>query len=209
MRSLAESVLYLVADPNRLEVDEITGLGRAGLDVLQLRMKGADTAELTRVGAEWGRACAEAGVLFFVNDDPEAAAASGANGVHLGQDDTAPARVRQRFGASLLIGRSTHTIAQVDEAESMFAAGLIDYYAVGPVHETPTKPGRPALAAGVIEHAAATGVAPWFAIGGLDAANCGDVARRGARRIAVVRAVLAHPDREQAVAWLRDAVARN
>jgi thiamine-phosphate pyrophosphorylase len=74
-----------------------------------------------------------------------------------------------------------------------------DYIAVGPVHATPTKEGRPAIGVGPIKYAAAHVSVPWFAIGGIDADSVGAVVKAGARRIVVVRAI-AHADDPEAVA---------
>ena len=82
----------------------------------------------------------------------------------------------------------------------------MDYLAVGPVHATPTKPGRPAAGTAYVAWAAANLTTPWFAIGGLDAGNVGDVARHGARRIVVVRAITEAADPEAAARTLRAAL---
>ena len=88
-----------------------------------------------------------AGALFILNDRPDLVAACGADGVHVGQDDATPARgARGWSGRSGSSGRSTHAPEQADAAE---ADPDVDYLAVGPVHATPTKPGRPAAGLGL------------------------------------------------------------
>ena len=122
-----------------------------------------------------------------MNDRADLAVLANADVVHVGQDDLTPAQVRQVVGGAMLIGRSTHAIAESLEAD---ADADVDYFAVGPVWPTPTKPGR--LAPGLeLVHAvdAANPRKPWFAIGGIDGARVSEVCAAGARRIVVVRAL--------------------
>jgi len=128
-------------------------------------------------------------------------AACGADGVHVGQEDGSPAAARAIAGPDAIVGRSTHAPEQGAEAD---ADPDVDYLAVGPVHATPTKPGRPAAGLAYVEWAAAHVATPWFAIGGLDAGNVGDVTARGARRIVVVRAIADATDPEAAARALRE-----
>ncbi|HEX7105087.1 MAG TPA: thiamine phosphate synthase, partial [Acidothermaceae bacterium] len=87
----------------------------------------------------------------------------------------------------VLIGRSTHDVAQVDAAA---VEEGVDYFCVGPCWPTPTKPGRPAPGLDLLRHAAALPTdRPWFAIGGIDLTNLDQVIRAGARRVVVVRAI--------------------
>jgi thiamine-phosphate pyrophosphorylase len=121
--------------------------------------------------------------------------------VHLGQDDMEIVQARALVGPDFLIGRSTHTPEQVDGA-----AGA-DYIGVGPVHATPTKHGRPAVGLDLVRYAAAHAGVPFFAIGGIDAANLGAVVAAGATRAAVVRAIGEAADPEAAARALRAALA--
>jgi thiamine-phosphate pyrophosphorylase len=103
----------------------------------------------------------------------------------------------RRFG--LLVGQSTHAQAELDATEA-------DYIGVGPVYETPTKEGRPAVGLQYVRYAAEHARVPWFAIGGIDETNVRDVVAAGAERIAVVRAITDAPDTERAAAALRAAL---
>jgi len=201
---LAAARLYLVTDTRPGE-REASGVLRAalagGVDVVQLRDKTLDDDELLAHAAVFRACCDEAGALFLVNDRPDLAVAAGADGVHVGQDDLAPAAAREIVGDDRLVGRSTHSPAQVD------AAAGVDYIAVGPIHATPTKPGRPAVGLEPVRHAAAHARVPWFAIGGLDAANVGEAIRAGARRIVVVRAIAEAEAPETVARTLRGALA--
>jgi thiamine-phosphate pyrophosphorylase len=106
-------------------------------------------------------------------------------------------------GRDRIVGRSTHAPAQADRAE---ADPDVDYLAVGPVHATPTKPGRPAAGLEYVSYAAAAVTKPWFAIGGLDAGNVAAVIARGAERIVVVRAITEAADPEAAARALGERI---
>jgi thiamine-phosphate pyrophosphorylase len=173
---------------------------RGGVDVFQLRMKDADDDAILAAAAIARAACTAAGALFILNDRPDLAAAVDADGVHVGQDDLPVARARVLAGPLRLVGQSTHTPAQVD------AGVAADYIGVGPVHATPTKPGRPAVGLDLVAHAAAHARLPWFAIGGVAPDTLGAALAAGARRVAVVRAIAEAADPEAAARALRDAL---
>ena len=105
-------------------------------------------------------------------------------------------------GTGRIVGLSTHSIAQAAAA----ARSGADYIAVGPVHATPTKEGRPPIGLEPVRHAAAHVGVPWFAIGGIDAGNVDEVVAAGAARIVVVRAIAEAADPERAARALREAV---
>jgi thiamine-phosphate pyrophosphorylase len=200
-RRLRDAHLYLVCDirDDAFLDAALTG----GVDVLQLRAKDADDAAIVAAGRRFAARTAAHGALFILNDRPDLVEAVGADGVHVGQDDASVAVARASIGARRLVGLSTHTpdeIAAANDAE-------VDYIGVGPVHATPTKPGRPAVGLGLLAHAHAHANHPFFAIGGIDAANAGAVRGAGAARIAVVRAITDADDPAQAAARLRAVVA--
>jgi thiamine-phosphate pyrophosphorylase len=194
---LRRAVLYLVCG----ERDDafLEAAIRGGVDIVQLRMKDASDDDVLAAGRRFRRVCAHHDVLLIVNDSPELAAATGADGVHLGQDDASVAEARAVLGEGGLIGRSTHTPAQIDAAADTGA----DYIGVGPVHETPTKPRRPAVGLELVRYAAAHATLPFFAIGGITGENVAAVRRAGAGRIAVVRALTEAADPEAAARRLR------
>jgi thiamine-phosphate pyrophosphorylase len=196
---LSTARLYLVCDARPL--NWLRAALRGGVDLIQLRDRALDDAGIADAAVAFRTAASEAGALFILNDRPDLVEASGADGVHVGQDDATPAEARALVGPDRIVGRSTHAPAQADAAE---ADPDVDYLAVGPVHETPTKPGRPAAGLDYIAYAARTVTKPWFAIGGLDADNVGDVLELGAERIVVVRAIAAADDPETAARALGD-----
>ena len=145
-------------------------------------------------------------VPFILNDRPDLVSDCGADGVHVGQDDTPVTEARARLGDDHLIGLSTHSPAQLDAACSAPPQARPDYVSVGPVWETPTKEGRPAAGLELIEHAAREATLPWFAIGGIDLSNVGDVVAAGAERIVVVRALRDASDPAAVARGLREAI---
>ena len=197
---LRRARLYLVVDAAAEHV--LPAALRGGVDMVQLRDKELDDDSLLEVAARFRAACGEQ-TLFWLNDRPDLALAAGADGVHVGHDDSSPGAVREQVGEQLLIGLSTHSPEQFDAALRYEA----DQLSVGPVWETPTKPGRPAAGLDYVRHAAAhAGEQPWFAIGGIDEQNVGQVVEAGARRVVVVRAIRDAADPEGAARRLRDAL---
>jgi thiamine-phosphate pyrophosphorylase len=207
---LAQARLYLVCDARGDGGGDLAAFLdaalRGGADVVQLREKDGDDATILRAAADFRAACDAHGALFVLNDRPDLVAATGADGVHVGQDDLGPAQARALVGPDALIGRSTHTPAQLDAAD---ADAHVDYFAVGPVHATPTKPGRPAVGLELIAHAASRPRrAPWFAIGGIAPDTIAPVVAAGARRVVVVRALTQAEHPEATARALRGALAQ-
>jgi thiamine-phosphate pyrophosphorylase len=194
--------LYLVtgARPGgRPLADVLAAALRGGVDLVQLREKDASDEEILAVAAEARELCDAAGALLLVNDRPDLAVRAGADGVHVGQDDMPVAAARAIAGSELIVGLSTHAPEEIDAADA-------DYIGVGPVHATPTKPGRPAVGLQLVRHAAAHADMPWFAIGGIDGTSVHAVVEAGATRIAVVRAITEASDPEAAARMLRAAL---
>ena len=197
---LRRASLYLILEAGAMHVVEPAL--RGGVDVIQLRDKDSPDGDVVAAGRELAGVCRRHGALLFVNDRPDLALECGADGVHVGQDDAAVEAVRELAGDRLLVGVSTHSPEQVAAA----GASDADYFAVGPVYATPTKPGRPAVGLELVRHAAGHATKPWFAIGGIDAGNAAAVMGAGGRRLAVVRAIRDAADPRAAAAELRAAV---
>jgi thiamine-phosphate pyrophosphorylase len=193
--------LYLVCDAR--PVEWLRGALRGGVDVVQLRDRSLDDGEVVAAARAFRAAADEAGALFILNDRPDLVIACEADGVHVGQEDATPAQARAAVGPERIVGRSTHAPAQADAAA---ADPDVDYLAVGPVHATPTKPGRLPAGLDYVSYAARTVDKPWFAIGGLDTGNAHEVVERGATRIVVVRAITESDDPEAAARALRAAL---
>jgi thiamine-phosphate pyrophosphorylase len=198
---LRDARLYFVADRGGMQHALDAALA-GGADLFQLRDKDASDDELLAAAETARERCRAAGALFLINDRPDLAVACGADGVHVGQDDTPVARARDIVGPDAIVGLSTHSMQQ---AQAGCRSGA-DYIAVGPVHATPTKEGRPAIGVEPIKYAAAHVSIPWFAIGGIDTKTVGEVVQAGARRIVVVRALTDAEDPEAVARTLRSSL---
>ena len=198
--SIADARLYLCTDA-RSEYGDLAEFAdvvlAAGVDVIQLRQKGIEAlAELAALEV-LADACRRHGRLLAVNDRADIALAAGADVLHLGQADLPVPFGRRVVGPGMVIGRSTHSVA---EAEAAAVEEGVGYFAVGPCWPTPTKPGRPAPGLSLIRHVAGLGTArPWFAIGGIDLTTVHEVVDAGASRVVVVRAVTEASDPGAAV----------
>ena len=199
----ARLYLILEASPGGRDAVPIAEAAlRGGVAVVQLREKELPDGEIVAVARRLAAACDRAGALFVLNDRPDLAAACNADGVHVGQDDVPPGEARRLAGAGRLVGLSTHSPAQIAAAHD---AG-VDYIGVGPVWETATKPGRPAVGLELVAEAARSARLPWFAIGGIDLVNVAQVREAGATRLAVVRAIRDAADPEVAARSFRSAL---
>ncbi|MEH0110942.1 thiamine phosphate synthase [Tersicoccus sp. MR15.9] len=202
--SLATARLYLCVDARR-EQGDLRDLVRAayagGVDVVQLRDKDIEGAGELEALAVVREEAERAGRAFAVNDRADIARLAGADVLHLGQRDLTPAQARTLLPAGCRIGLSTHDPNQLTSARRN---PDVDYFCVGPVWATPTKPGRAAVGLDLVRRAAEAteqndGVpTPWFAIGGIDHRTIGGVVAAGARRVVVVRAITEASDPEDA-----------
>jgi len=174
-----------------------------GADIVQLREKELGRAEIERAAETFRRVADTFSALFIVNDDPDLARSCDADGVHVGQDDIGAEQARELLGPDAIVGLSTHSEEQIAAS----AGRPVDYISVGPIWETPTKAGRPGVGIELIEHAAANAPHPFFAIGGIDAGNAGQVVAAGAERLCAVRAIRDAADPAAAATELRQAFA--
>jgi thiamine-phosphate pyrophosphorylase len=177
--------LGYVAVPDALRLAERL-LAPGGVDVLQLRAKDRPPdliLTLARALVPMARAAA---VPFFVNDHPELAAAAGADGVHVGQDDLSVAQVRAIVGPEALVGKSTHSLAQARAAFSE----AVDCIGFGPIFATPTKPDYRPIGPADIATVVREAPVPVFCIGGIKRHNLPDVLAAGAERVVIVSGLL-------------------
>ena len=199
--------LYLVATPRpampeREFLDRVRSALDGGVDIVQLRAKEMEALPLMRLAEKTMAVARAARVPFIINDRPDVAFAVGADGVHLGQLDL-PVEWARRIVPTAILGRSSHEGAH---AERAVAEGA-DYFAVGPVWATPTKPGREPAGLSYVREVARRNVRiPWFAIGGITLENVEQVLAAGATRIAMVRALLDAPDPAEAARRFADAL---
>ncbi len=163
----------------------------AGVDIIQLREKNKDKNELIELACELKELCHKAGVIFIVNDDPYIAKASGADGVHLGQEDLSRLsvnEVRGIVGEDKIIGVSTHSLDEVRKANSQD----INYIAYGPVFATETK--KYFLGTKDVKEVLSLAQKPVVFIGGINLSNIDEILELGAKNIAVIRGILQAED---------------
>jgi len=167
---------------------------RGGADVIQWRDKQATDRDFIAAARALRELTRRLQTIFVVNDRVAVAMLVQADGVHLGHEDLPVGEVRSLVGQSMLIGRSTHSLKEAQEAE---AAGA-DYMGVGPIFATPTKPDYPVVGLDLIRQVKPVIRIPWVAIGGIDRKTLPLVLSAGATRVAVVRAVAGASDVEGA-----------
>lgn len=227
--------LYLCTDARQERgdfADFVDAAFAGGVDIIQLRDKSLEAAEELELLDVLNQAAQRHGRLWSVNDRADLASLSGAPVFHIGQKDLPVGAARGFLGGDTRIGLSTHTPEQVDGAIASAAAGNgLDYFCVGPVWATPTKPGRAAVGLELVQYAAeatlraasdsaaasdgtagsnnpaaSNSTVPWFAIGGIDLGNVEQVVLAGARRIVVVRAITEADDPAAAAGALLEAL---
>lgn len=176
----------------------------SGATFVQLREKEAPQAEVVFLARTLLPLCRAAGVPFVIDDDVEVARMVGADGVHVGQSDTACAVARAALGPNAIVGVSAQTVEQALAAQ---AAGA-DYLGVGAVFGTPTKTDADITGVdGLAEICAAVDI-PVVAIGGLNESTIPKLAGSGADGVAVVSAIFAAPDIAGTTRALRDCVGK-
>lgn len=191
---LARARLYLVLAAG--DTDVLEPALRGGVDVVQLREKALSDDELVRAAAPFRDACARHGALFVLNDRPDLVEACGADGVHVGQQDMPLAEARALVGSERIVGLSATTAEELESGEP-------DYWGVGAIFGTPTKPESQPGGLELVRAAARRLSVPWFAIGGIELENVAGVVAAGAPGVAVVRAIRDASDPEGAARALR------
>jgi thiamine-phosphate pyrophosphorylase len=206
--------LYLCTDA-RSETGDLEDFCEAvfagGVDILQIRQKEMDPDEELEALQVARRAAERHQAIVCVNDSPALAERFAADMLHLGQTDGPSRRARRHLHRWALIGRSTHAPDQTDEA---IADEHADYFCVGPVYATSTKPDYEPVGLDLVRYAAEVAAPhdldakPWFAIGGIDLGNLDQVLAAGARRVCVVRALTLADDPEAAARELSSRLRR-
>jgi len=183
-------------------VDIVAQAIRGGVDMVQLREKNLEARPWIDLAMEISQLCRKKKVLFIVNDRVDIAAASGADGVHLGQDDFPVAWARKILGRGKIIGKSTHSVGQAKEAIREKA----DYIAVGPVFWTQTKKIDRPVGTELVSRVRKFTKKPILAIGGINSENAASVVGAGATGVAVISALMAAPDTAEAARAFRKAL---
>ena len=200
--------LYVIIDKKSVKGRDLVLAAKeavaGGADVIQLRDKESDAADVVEAGLAMRKAIGKDEAVFIVNDSPDIALAVDADGVHLGQEDMPVIGARSILGRGKIIGLSTHSLEQAAAAQNSGA----DYIGVGPVFSTPTKPGYKPVGLDLIKKVKNISSLPFVAIGGIDETNIADVIAAGASRVAVVRAVCGAEDIKEAAKRLKDILTR-
>jgi thiamine-phosphate pyrophosphorylase len=173
---------------------------RGGVDVVQLREKDLDDQIRISDATLMVPICRDFGVPFIMNDSPELAREVGADGVHVGQEDVSVSHCRELLGPEAIVGLSTHSSIEFDEALNQSAT----YFSAGPIIATPTKPGRAGTGVNYAVTSQARSDRPVFVTGGVNVENVAGLVVAGLRHFVVVRALTESNDPEQAARRIRD-----
>jgi thiamine-phosphate pyrophosphorylase len=194
-QNIKDGSLYLVISQEcckgRGALDVARRAIAGGIDIIQMREKGKPREELVGLGKQLSELCLKNQVIFIVNDDPTLAVDVGADGVHMGQEDLKACpieKARSIVGPDGTVGVSTHSLEQFEKANSVD----VDYIAYGPVFETKTKDYF--LGASEVNDILHLARKPVFFIGGINLSNAGTLLDRGAKNIAMIRAITESSD---------------
>ncbi|MDH4226449.1 MAG: thiamine phosphate synthase [Deltaproteobacteria bacterium] len=199
--------LYAVIDLAYVRPENAAALAAklitSGARTVQLRAKDVPAREALIAAKKIREVAARQKTLFMVNDRIDIALASGAGGIHIGQDDLPPREARKLLGEETIIGFSTHNEAEVRDADKLFTEGVINYISFGPIFPTVSKKdARPAVGIEGLRKARVLTKAPIAAIGGITEKNIRDVVAAGADACAVISAILTAPDAAEKAAFL-------
>ncbi len=189
-RRLEDCRLCLVTSPSDRLIATVDAALRSGVAMVQYRAKDGSDLERFEEARSLAELCHQHGALFIVNDRIDLALAVDADGVHLGQDDLPTAVARRLIGTERLLGRSTHNLEQVRQANDE----ACDYLGLGPVNNTAVKPARAAVGSELVAHALQLSERPIFAIGGITSSNLDQLTGVGCRRVAVIGAIMGADD---------------
>ncbi len=197
---MASPSLYLCTQSREDLSWFLTQCIKGGVDIVQLREKHLEDKKLLDQAKLCAKICDELGVLFIVNDRPDIALLSGADGVHLGQDDLSPSLARRILGPDAVVGLSTHGREELDNSLDL----PVDYISVGPIVETPTKPGRKGTGIGYLDYASSIAIKPFYVTGGVTPQVLPELYEHGARGFVVVRYLTTSTKPYDAARKLRD-----
>jgi thiamine-phosphate pyrophosphorylase len=209
MAIFADADLYVVITEafcaGRSAVEVLAAALDAGVRLVQLREKDLTDRALYQRALQFRELTAARNALLIIDDRVDIALASGADGVHAGQEDL-PVETARSLGPNLIVGCSTHS---VDEAVSAQAA-VASYVNIGPIFSTQTKANvTAALGLEALDAITPHLTIPWTVMGGIKPSNIDQVLERGARRVAVVTAVTAADDVRAACAGLRERIVKS
>jgi len=171
--------------------EQVRRLAAGGIRLIQLRDKTASPREFYRAAQQAMRVAREVGVNLIINDRVDIALSVDADGVHVGQDDLPPEKVRALVGDGKIVGFSTHSIEQAIAADSL----PVDYIAIGPIFPTMTKRDHePVVGLDLVRQVRHTIGRPLVAIGGISLETAAKVVQAGADTVAVITGLLKAED---------------
>ncbi len=202
-------LLYAVTDTRWLKegerlYDQVEAALKGGTTFIQLREKELGQEAFFAEAVEIKELCSRYQVPFVINDNVEIALRMDADGVHVGQDDMEAGDVRAKLGPDKIIGVSAHTVEEALLAEQRGA----DYLGVGAVFPTGSKDDADVLDAQVVRDIIEAVNIPVVAIGGISLSNVGELAGCGLDGVAVISAIFAQDNIEEATATLKEATQR-
>lgn len=191
---LASSRLYGILDTGYVAPEKMLAMAeqllQGGIKILQLRAKKSSEDQIVAMAQKISPIIRAAGGIFILNDHPHLVPVVGADGAHIGQDDMTVATARLQAGSEAIIGLSTHSLGQVEQAMSQQP----DYIGFGPLFATPTKPDYKPIGLDDIAQAQAMVSFPVFCIGGINTETFSQVIAAGAKRVVVVSDLLKAED---------------
>ena len=206
-KSLASAKLYLILDTQVLDyrklLEVLKDSVRGGIDIVQLRDKNGSAREILGFCREILKVTRHR-IPFIVNDRADLAILSGADGLHVGQEDISCPQVREMMAKSKIVGVSCQSLAHALKAQAQGA----DYIGLGCVFETKTKPGRRPMDFSLVQKVMRRVKMPVFPIGGISRLNIGQLIPMGVTKVAVCRDILLAQNVVEAVRQLRSAITR-
>jgi thiamine-phosphate pyrophosphorylase len=182
--------LYGILDMGYVEPSETirvaTEMLEGGVEILQLRAKEFHPDQILKLARPLVPICRSFGVPFVINDHPEVVVESGADGLHVGQDDILVKVARDLIGPDKIVGLSTHSLLQAESA----LREKPDYIGFGPLFSTPTKPDYMSIGTSRISEVYRLVPLPIYCIGGIKLENLPEVLSAGAQRVAIVSGIL-------------------
>lgn len=209
MPKLKDFGLYFITDSRltkKTVIEDVKSAIKGGVKIIQYREKDASKKQMLVEAKEIRKLCQKNGVIFLVNDRIDIALAADADGVHIGQDDARYETARKLLGENKIIGLTTHNVNESVKAEKLGA----DYIGLSPIFPTSTKADAgKACGTGMITEVKKYVKIPVVAIGGINESNIWKVLKAGAKNIAIISAILAKDDVEQAVKGFIGEISQN
>ncbi len=193
--TLENAHLYAILDTSYIAAEDFAlyaeKLIKGGVDLLQIRAKYESADDRRALVRSVLDVCTDANIPLILNDDVEVASEFDGLGLHVGQDDLNPEIAREMMGPDRIIGLSTHSREQATAAYEYYQKGIVNYFAVGPVFKTPTKPDYTPVTLDLVSWVVENNFhAPHFFIGGINESTLPLLIGRGANRAVVVSALL-------------------